>query len=124
MSILSIQVAPLERGVKVEQSNSSVKVSPSETGVKVSSSVTRPSGLRNSLELDGTDFDGSSGGSNRSYTHTTGFPTNAKVYIGSAPQGLQRLTSNEWSLTTTTVADDTITLSVTLYDEDQVVIDL
>lgn len=78
---------------------------------------------QSTIEFLGSAMTGTDGQQNRSYTYTTSFPANAKVYVGST-SGTMRLPSTKFSRSTVTVANDTITIGVAVYNEDQVMVDL
>ena len=62
------------------------------------------------------------GATGRQYVHSSAIDANAKVYIGT-DMGSLRLFKAKWSRSTTSVANDTITINVPIFDTDQLGID-
>lgn len=112
LNIQSVVVAQDEYTVAVAQNQFYVVVQTSASIVTTGTPV----------EFLGSAMSGSDGGSSRTYVHTSGFSSSGKVYLGTA-NGMMRLASSKWSLSTTTVLNDTITILVPIYDTDTVVID-
>lgn len=112
LNIQAVVVANDEYSVAVAQNQYYVVVQTSASIVTTGSP----------LEFLGSNMSGSDGGSSRTYVHTAGLSSLAKVYLGTE-NGMMRLASSKWSLSTTTVTNDTITINVPIYDTDSVVID-
>lgn len=114
MVITAVMVTQPSNAVLVTQPTYTIVVSAAV------SSVTTTQGTE--IEKTGTDFSGADGASGRSYVHSAAISSNAKVYLGTTA-GTSRLRKASWSLSTTNVANDTITINLPIYNTDTILID-
>jgi len=66
-------------------------------------------------ELLGSSFSGSDGDTNRSYTNNVSFSSNSMIFL----EGILQKT-NTYGFSTTTINNDTITITSSVFDTDRV----
>jgi hypothetical protein len=92
-----------------------VTITPSVVNISISQGVTQLNAMTKT-SLTGSDFSGVAG-VDRSYTHTEGISVNAIISVGG-----RFLLPGEYSLSTVTAGNDTITVHLFLEDDDVVLI--
>lgn len=104
--------------VEVADTNQNVNVSDTEVIVEVGPSTVLTSAIGRRVRVLGSSFTGSTGDSSRDYTYA--FTVNGKEIVSVGGRILDP--STDYSLSTNSVSNDTITITDALFDDEVVLL--
>lgn len=114
-----VTISDIENNVTISETANTITITePISTVTITDASTYAPSGPGVRTRIAGSSFSGSSGSSGRVYTHTATITSNAIVAIGRNFLDPE----SDYSLSTTTNTNDTITITNELFDDEVVLL--